>query len=104
MEGAWAGGAQASGRRIGRLATGFRGDIVVLDTEHAALVGREEDDALDSWLFAGDSSPVRDVFVGGVQTVDGGRHVLEDEIAGRYAAVARALGAGTPQLDLDLAD
>ena len=83
---------------------GRRGDIVVLDAEHPALVGREDDDALDSWLFSGDTSPVRDVFVGGAETVRDGRHVLEEEIAGAYGPVARSLGGRTPQLDLDLSD
>jgi formimidoylglutamate deiminase len=102
LEGAWSGGAQASGRRIGRIATGYRGDIVVLDANHPAIVGREEDDALDSWIFSGDSSPVCDVFVGGAHAVREGRHALDEDVAAGYAAVARALGARTPQLDLEL--
>jgi formimidoylglutamate deiminase len=104
LEGAWSGGAQASGRRIGRIAPGYRGDVVVLDADHPSLAGREEDDALDSWIFSGNPSPVSDVFVGGAHVVREGRHVRAREVAEAYRAVARALAARTPQLDLELTD
>jgi formiminoglutamate deiminase len=71
---ALAGGAQATGRRIGRLAPGYRGDIVALDADHVALFRRSHDQWLDSWLFAGDNSVVRDVWVGGRQVVADGVH------------------------------
>ena len=37
------GGAQALGQPMGRLAPGCRADLLVLDTEHPALIGREGD-------------------------------------------------------------
>jgi formimidoylglutamate deiminase len=104
LEGAWSGGAQASGRRIGRLAPGYRADVVVLDPEHSSLVGRGGDDLLDSWVFSGDASPVREVFVGGQLAVTGGRHVREDEIGAAYRAVAPDMSDAAPQLALDLGD
>ena len=93
LEGAWAGGARASGRRLGAIRPGYRADIVVLDTEHPALVGREEDQLLDAWIFSGEDTPVRDVMVGGAWVVEGGRHRAQEETASAYRAVARQLGA-----------
>lgn len=78
------GGAQIMGRRTGRFAIGARADIAVLDTAAPALVSREGDALLDSWIFASDGGAVRDVYVGGRQVVAGGRHEREDEIAARY--------------------
>lgn len=62
---ALAGGARALGQDIGRLQTGYRADIVVLDRDAPTIAGRAGDAALDSWLFAGNANPVRDVMAGG---------------------------------------
>ena len=93
LEGAWAGGAQASGRRLGAIRTGARADIVVLDTEHPALVGRDGDQLLDAWIFSGDDTPVRDVMVGGAWVVEDGRHRAQEGIEDAYREVARRLAA-----------
>jgi formimidoylglutamate deiminase len=102
LELAWNAGADACGRRVGRLAMGYRADIVLLDPDHPSLVGRTEDEALDSWVFSGDATPVRHVFTGGRWMVRDGHHLLEDEVLGEYRAVARELARNTPQLGLDL--
>ena len=81
FDGALAGGARACGRRIGKLAVGYRADLVVLDSSHPRLAGRCGDDLLDSWIFSCDENPVRDVFVGGNKVVAGGVHVSEPQIA-----------------------
>lgn len=101
LEAALSGGAAACGRRIGALSSGARADIVVLDPHHDALVGRSGDDALDSWIFSGDDTPVRDVFTGGHQVVHDGRHPSQDRVRERYAAVIRELSEETPQLAID---
>lgn len=93
LEGAWAGGAQASGRPLGAIRPGFRADLVVLDTDHPALVGRDGDQLLDAWIFSGEDTPVRDVMVGGAWVVEGGRHRKREEIAAAYRPVARRLAA-----------
>ena len=93
LEGAWAGGAQASGRRLGAIRPGFRADLVVLDTDHPALVGKDEDQLPDAWIFSGEDTPVRDVMVGGAWVVEDGRHRRQEEIATAYRAVARKLAA-----------
>jgi len=80
-----AGGAQASGRRIGRLEAGYRADIVSLDAEHPALVAREGDGWLDGWLFAASTNVVSDVWCGARHVVCGGRHRDAGAIVRRYA-------------------
>lgn len=104
LEAAWAGGAAACGRPVGRLESGFRADIVVLDPDHPALAGRDEDDVLDSWIFSGEDSPVRDVMVGGLWVVRDGRHHRRDEIVDAYRKVVRRLAGETPQLTIDFED
>ena len=78
------GGAQALGRRIGRLAPGYRADLLRLDPEHPILVGRGGEVLLDSLVFSGNANPVRDVMVGGRWLVRDGRHLERERIAGAY--------------------
>jgi formimidoylglutamate deiminase len=68
------GGARALGRDTGALAVGKSADIVALDTEHPALVGRSGDQILDAWVFASGDGVVRDVWTRGHHVVSGGRH------------------------------
>lgn len=93
LDAALAGGAQASGRPIGAIAPGLRCDLVELDTEHPALVGRQGDALLDAWVFGGNANPVRTVVVGGQALVEAGRHIHGLEIAERFAATMRRLQA-----------
>jgi formiminoglutamate deiminase len=85
------GGAQACGRRIGRIASGFRADIVTLDGDHPALLGKTGEAALDSAIFAANALPLRDAFVGGRRVVTEGRHVAREAILARFAIVMRRL-------------
>ena len=102
LEGAWAGGAAATGRAVGRIAARARADLVVLDATHPSLAGREGDDLLDSWIFSGDQTPVRDVMAGGRWVVRDGRHVSQEGVGETYARVAGAHGLDRPQITLDL--
>ena len=87
---ALAGGAQAAGRAIGAIEVGRRADIVLLDADHPALVGRSGDTLIDAWIFAASDNPVRDVMVGGRWVVRDGVHGRETRIANAYrAAIAR---------------
>jgi formimidoylglutamate deiminase len=88
---ALAGGAQALGRPIGRLAVGARADLIVIDTEKPALLGKSDDVLLDAAVFAGNENPVRDVMVGGRWIVTEGRHVAEQTVLRRYRAVLSEL-------------
>ena len=86
-----AGGAQACGRALGAFAPGLRADLVTLDGDHPALIGKMGEAALDSAIFAANALPVRDVFVGGRQVVVAGRHPARDAIKARFAVVMRKL-------------
>ena len=72
------------------LAPGEPADIVVLDADDPALVGRSGDTALDAWIFAA-GPVVRHVFASGRHLVRDGRHIKADAIRARYAAVATRL-------------
>ncbi len=86
-----AGGAQAAGRPIGGIAVGNRADFLVLDADHPVLVGRADDRLIDSFVFAGNASPISEVWIGGRRLVAGGRHVREQEAADTFARVMRRL-------------
>ena len=78
-------------REAGSISAGARADIVVLDPEHPSLVGRVGDEVLDSWIFSGEDTPVRDVIAGGAWVVRDGRHDRGEEVATRYRVVADRL-------------
>ncbi|MFO1170716.1 MAG: formimidoylglutamate deiminase [Hyphomicrobiaceae bacterium] len=84
-------GAAAIGRPAGTLAAGQIADIVSLDADHPLLAGRQDDTALDSWLFSGDGRQVRDVWVAGAHVVAEGRHRQRDVLRSRLAATLRRL-------------
>jgi formimidoylglutamate deiminase len=85
------GGAQASGRAVGRLEAGRRADLLVLDSKHANLDGVDSHELLGRFLFCGNDNLVRDVLAGGQWVVRGGRHVDQEAIARRYTQAVRAL-------------
>jgi len=86
LDGALSGGALASGRRTGSIASGYRADFIVLDHRHPRLYGRRDDDLIGSWIFSGNDNLVRDVYVGGKKIIDNGHHADEDAIAQNYRA------------------
>lgn len=90
-EGAAQGGAQAGGRASGAIATGQWADLVALDATHVDLDGRQGDDLLDAWIFAGDDRMVADVWAAGRHLVHGGRHRHHDTLTGRYRATLARL-------------
>jgi len=73
---------------------GASADIVSLDPEHLALVGRAGDALLDGWIFAGGSAAVDRVWRRGAVVVEAGRHVRAEPIRAAYrATLVRLLGA-----------
>lgn len=78
------GGAAALGTKTGRLAPGYRADLIVLDTEHPGLAGRTGDTLLDSLIFAPVRDAVRDVMVGGRWVIKDRRHEAQDDLAAGY--------------------
>ena len=78
------GGAQAAGRRTGRLEAGRWADMLALDTTSVILRGFGGDTVLDAWTFAGDDGLVSDVWSAGRHKVRQGRHVARTEIVADY--------------------
>jgi formimidoylglutamate deiminase len=70
-------GARALGLNAGEIAVGQRADLVVVDTEHVSLAGRDGAQAMDSYVFVAGSDAVRDVMIGGRWVVSDRRHALE---------------------------
>jgi formimidoylglutamate deiminase len=84
------GGAQALAQPMGAIETGNRCDIVVLDPDHPALIGRSGDEAVDSWVFSGGGPCVKDVIVGGEIVIRERQHSRQDEILRDFrAAITR---------------
>ena len=92
-EAALAGGAQAAGRRIGRIEAGCRADLVLLDRAHPDLAWASPDMRLDGYVFGTAGSAVRDVVVGGGIVVADGRHTGRDAIEGAYRVALGRLAA-----------
>jgi formimidoylglutamate deiminase len=86
-----AGGAQALGRHAAAITPGNSADLVVLDTDHPALVGRSGDALLDAWLFSGNTTPVRHVMVSGQWVVRDGMHRAQETVAAEFARTMRRL-------------
>ena len=85
-------GTRPTGRRTGEIAIGARCDLVVLDTDHPVLTGRDGDLILDSLVFAG-SGAIDQVWSGGRRIVEGGRHVARETIAAAYRKAVTELNA-----------
>jgi len=85
-------GGRAIGQSVGTLEPGFRADLVELDADHELLSGRQPDEVMDSWVFAGGNGMIRAVWVAGRPVVENGRHRDEDilRLAFRRAAAGMA--------------
>ena len=92
---ALSGGAQSMGRSCGRLETGMRADLLVLDGYSPCLEGKVRDHILDSLIFAGNENQVKDVMVGGRWVVKNRHHKRQEKIYERYRKVLRKLLAET---------
>ncbi|MEO1113413.1 MAG: formimidoylglutamate deiminase [Pseudomonadota bacterium] len=91
FEGAVSGGAQAAGRNAGSIAEGCFADLLALDATAIDLDGREGDEILDAFIFAGDDRMVCDVWSAGRHVVRGGKHVKGDAIRAAYRATMTRL-------------
>jgi formimidoylglutamate deiminase len=87
------GGAQSMAQPVGAIAPGLRADIAVLDDAHPSLIGRAGDDALDTWIFSGGNTCVKDMIVGGQHVIKDRHHANEEEIARDFRAAVRRLNA-----------
>ena len=78
------GGAQALGAADVQIAAGNRADLVSLSVASPAMLSREEDALIDSWLFACASEIVDCVWVNGRKCVEGGHHHRRDQVRSAY--------------------
>jgi formimidoylglutamate deiminase len=81
-------GAQVLGLDAGEIAMGKRADLIVVDTEHVSLAGRDGHQALASYVFVTGRRAVRDVMVAGAWLVRDRHHAREDAAASAYRAAA----------------
>jgi cytosine/adenosine deaminase-related metal-dependent hydrolase len=66
-------------------------DIVSLSADHPDMGARRGDAWIDSWLFAGSSPVVEDVWRFGRKVVSQGRHQARPQIVARYRAVLEGI-------------
>ena len=93
FEGVVQGGAQAAGRQSGGIRVGDWADMLALDMGAVDLEGRQGDDILDAFIFAGDDRLVTDVWSAGRHVVTGGRHLARERIEAGYRRVMARLRA-----------
>jgi len=84
LAGALGGGARALASNAGGIATGKRADLLVLDDQHPALYGKKASSLIDSWIFACNGNPVKDVMVNGQWQILEGRHEQQEHISTRF--------------------
>ncbi|MEM8691266.1 MAG: formimidoylglutamate deiminase [Pseudomonadota bacterium] len=89
------GGAQAGGRKSGRIAVGAYADLIGLDDDNEWLSNRQGDLLLDSLIFGGGGkSCIRDVWSAGRHVVKEGRHLQRDAIVKRFKDTMYVLETG----------
>jgi formimidoylglutamate deiminase len=87
------GGAQAAGRQTGRIETGCWADLMALDGQQVDLQNSHGDLLLDTFVFAGDDSMIKEVWSAGRHLVTAGRHIKRDDIECEYRKVVKHLRA-----------
>ncbi len=87
------GGAQAAARPVGRIAVGYRADLVLIEpTLETEML--PPDFWLDAAIFGNNSRPARHVMSGGRWSVRGGVHARQESIEIAYRRVLKKLFAG----------
>lgn len=82
---ALSGGLQALAKPPARGFTpGQRADFLVLNQNHPLLMGKEKDQLLDTWVFAGSAEMLSQVWVAGQCRVKNGRHIEKDKIESEW--------------------
>jgi formimidoylglutamate deiminase len=84
-------GAKSINAPSGRLAPGFPADFFTVKLDDPSIAGATSDDLISSIVFGLARTAVRDVFVGGRQIVNDGRHTAQRETVESFAALQRRL-------------
>ena len=77
-------GAKGIGFDGGRLEPGALADFFTVDLNDPFIAGASRDDLLANIVFSMSRSAIKDVVVGGQQIIEGGRHLDQDEITGKF--------------------
>jgi formiminoglutamate deiminase len=85
-----AAGATALGWGRHGLVAGARADFIAIDLDSVRLAGTQRADATGHVVYAASASDVTDVVVAGRRIVEGGEHLLVDDVGGH---LARAIAA-----------
>ncbi len=88
---ALSGGVRALGQGVSGFCEGSPANFISLASGHTALIGRERDEVLDSWIFAAGHGAVDCVWVGGRKVVENGLHHRHREIGDRFRSVLKRL-------------
>ena len=86
-----AGGANAAGRKTGKISVGYWADLLALDSNAINLAGHEDDTILDSFVFSGDDRLVKDVWSAGRHLIKNGRHVKSESLVNTYLQTMRSI-------------
>jgi formimidoylglutamate deiminase len=84
------GGAQALGIKSGRIAVGYRADLLALAMDHSLLADKQDDQILDALIFSLTPN-ITDVFVAGNHTVKNRKHALEESASAALRRVMQEL-------------
>jgi formimidoylglutamate deiminase len=88
-------GAESVGAPAGDLRPGRLADFFAVDLNDPSIAGAGEGALLSNVVFSAERAAIREVFVGGKQVIEEGRHFLQDEIVARFAEVQRRLWGGS---------
>lgn len=84
-------GAESIGSPGGSLNERRGADFFTVDLDDPSIAGATEDDLLASVVFSLSRTAVKDVFVGGKQIVEDGRHAQQEEIVERFKKLQKKL-------------
>lgn len=85
------GGARASGFNNGSLEVGKRADMIVLDEQSPLIVGTPTANIIDRFIFSGNVTSVKDVYVAGEKHISDYKHSNEQEIEHNFAKTVMRL-------------
>jgi formimidoylglutamate deiminase len=84
-------GAQSIDSTSGAIEPGRLADFFTVSLDDPSIAGASSEDLLSHIVFSLSLTAVRDVFVGGRQLVEEGRHAAQHEIVERFTALQRRL-------------
>jgi formimidoylglutamate deiminase len=89
--GAALGGAQALGRRAGKIAIGTVADLTAIDLSHPTLCALHPDQILDGLAFAAPNTVITHLLADGRHLVRDGRHIHRDQIINGWRKAMKTL-------------